>query len=436
MALSFEAFFYGIQQIESGGNYKAVGPMVRGNRAYGKYQVMDFNIGPWTQQYYGRRLTPTQFLNNKEAQEAVARGVLRGYYNQYGADGAAAKWFSGSPNPNSNASDGYNTVRQYVAKMNAAAAKYTGGNTEMRRSAEPVSPEAKAKSGYIDPEILAEQYGFVSGFLNSVPELRDVFARATKERWESPRFQAALKNTNWWKTHTKAQRDYLIKAFDDPASFREDRENARFKIAEMTNQLGLWNAIGNEKLMNDLIWGVLYNGWSDAELKYHVANVLTFTPEGTLGGAGGEFQNKMASAAWANGVRLDPGWYMTYYKMILQGVSTEQQALQDIRNRAASAFPGFRDQIMAGQNVMDIASPYIQGMGQILEINPSTLDLFDPTIMGALNYRGPSGQVGAKPLWQFEVELRKDPRWTKTGNAREGLMTVAHKVAQDFGMAF
>lgn len=430
MAVSFESFLWSLTQQESGGNYSAVGVLVKGDRAYGRYQVMGANIPSWTAKYYGKRLTPQQFLANHEAQDAVVRGVLKGYYDKYGPEGAAAMWYSGQSNPNK--TYGNPPVYKYVQQVMSRAS----GNPSATLSGGGGSGGGGGGTPAIDPGVLAEEYGLVKQLIDSVPELAKLFKEAVAGGWDAKKFQARLANTTWWKTHSEKQRQYLIKSYTDPASFREDRENAKYRIGELANQVGAWAAINNEKLMNDLIWGVLYNGWSDAELKYHIANILTFSPEGNLAGAGGEFQSKMASMAWSNGVKLDNNWYMNYYRMILQGVSTEQQAMQDIRNKAAAMFPGFRDQIMAGQNMIDIASPYLQGMSSILEINPSSLDLFDQTIVGALNYKDSKGVTGAKPLWQFEVDLRKDQRWLKTSNAREGLFGVAHKVAQDFGVLF
>lgn len=435
MAISFEAFFHGIQSIESGGNYRAVGPVVKGNRAYGKYQVMDFNIPSWTQKYYGKRLTPQQFLNNPEAQETVARGVLSGYYKQYGPDGAAAMWFSGQSNPNSMKSDGHITVKEYVSRMNREAAKYSGsgGGSWM--------PWDKSSGGgstpSIDPTVLAEQYGLVKQLIDSVPELKNLFNKAVKEGWVAEKFQASLKNTKWWKSTSETQRQYLIKSITDPATHKRDWNTQFYRINEMGNQLGFFNIGGNKPLIDHLVYNVMYNGWSDAQLKYEMANFLMLSPEGGLAGAGGQFQMRMSQMAWANGISLDSGWYVGHYKNILKGVATEEQAARDIRNRAAALFPAFREQIMAGQNVMDIASPYITGMANILELNQGDLDLFDPLIKGALNYKDPkTGVTGAKPLWQWEVDLRKDPRWNATSNAREGLMAVGHKVAQDMGVLF
>lgn len=439
MALSFEAFLYGMRSLESSDNWKAVGPKTKsGDRAYGKYQIMGSNIPGWSRQYLGRSMTIQQYMSSEALQDELATAVLSSYYNKYGADGAAAMWFSGSPNPNSSASDGYLTVRQYVAKMNSLASKYSGGSggsSWMPWDRNKGSGGGSTPS--IDRNTLAEQYGFTAALLNSIPELKKLFDQAVSGSWSAEQFTAKLKNTNWWKTTSKTQREYILQSYNDPATWRRDRDTARFRINELGNQLGLFNVMNNPGLIDFLVTGVTYHGWSDAELRYQMANFLMSPPEGGLAGAGGEFQMKTASMAWANGVKLDQNFYTDRYRSIVKGITTESQVQQEIRNMAAAMFPGFKDQIMSGINMADIASPYLQGMSSILELNPGELDLFDPTIKNALNYKDPkTGSVGAKPLWQYEVDLRKDPRWLKTNNAREGLLGVAHKVAQDFGVLY
>ena len=90
----FEAFFEAIAGQESGGNYNAINGRTG---ASGKYQIMPANIGPWSQQVLGRRVSVSEFRNSPQIQDAVARGIMKGYYDNYGARGAASAWYSGSP---------------------------------------------------------------------------------------------------------------------------------------------------------------------------------------------------------------------------------------------------------------------------------------------------------------------------------------------------
>lgn len=115
-----------IASIESqgSGGYSAVGPRTaKGNRAYGKYQVMDFNIPAWTKKHLGRELSPEQFLNSPEAQDAVFQGEFGSSVQKYGnPQDAASVWFTGRPaSQGAGRSDILGTTGAgYVNKFNAA----------------------------------------------------------------------------------------------------------------------------------------------------------------------------------------------------------------------------------------------------------------------------------------------------------------------------
>lgn len=89
---------------ESGGNFNAVNP---DSGAIGIGQVMPENVGPWTERHYGRRLTPSQFKRNKQAQIAVVNGQLNDILRQQlsatrdvptAIRRTAAVWYSGQAN--------------------------------------------------------------------------------------------------------------------------------------------------------------------------------------------------------------------------------------------------------------------------------------------------------------------------------------------------
>jgi hypothetical protein len=133
-----------ISSIESGGNYRALGPQTGKGRALGKYQVMDFNVGPWSEKVLGRRLTPEQFLADDKAQDQIFEGVFGNYVKKYGPEGAAKAWFAGERGMNNpNAKDMLGTtVAAYAEKFNSRA-----GN---------VAASAQAKNWWdADPEVAA-----------------------------------------------------------------------------------------------------------------------------------------------------------------------------------------------------------------------------------------------------------------------------------------
>ncbi|MDX0065910.1 tail length tape measure protein [Sinorhizobium meliloti] len=116
-----------IQAIESSGDYGALGPVTRnGDRAYGAYQVMGSNIGPWSEAALGGRLSASEFLGDKSAQDAIFNHRFGGYVDKFGASGAAQAWFGG---PGSVGKGGMGadilgtTGNSYVAKFNTQIAK-------------------------------------------------------------------------------------------------------------------------------------------------------------------------------------------------------------------------------------------------------------------------------------------------------------------------
>lgn len=116
-------FASAIANIESkgSGDYNAIGPATaKGDRAYGKYQVMGDNIPQWTQEALGKPMTPQEFLANPQAQDAVFQHRFGGYLKKTGSPAdAASMWFTGRPLADAqNARDVNGTTGgQYVSKF-------------------------------------------------------------------------------------------------------------------------------------------------------------------------------------------------------------------------------------------------------------------------------------------------------------------------------
>jgi hypothetical protein len=66
-------------------------------------------------------------------------------------------------------------------------------------------------------------------------------------------------------------------------------------------------------------------------------------------------------------------------------------------------------------------------MSSILEIAPGSIDLNDPTLRSAI---GPDKEMS---LYDFQRQLRKDPRWQYTDNARETVSSGLTQILKDFG---
>lgn len=431
MAISLDQLLYGVRQVESGGNYHVVNSI----GAVGAYQVMKANIPSWTRRALGYSMTWQQFRDSRAAQDAVARYMLGGYLKKYGAAGAASMWFSGQPNPNSSASDGGNTVRQYVNKVLAASGggSVTSGGGSYGSGTAAVTPK-------LDKDELASQYGLTSALINSSKELKSLFNKAVSGGWSAAKFGAQLKNTKWWRTQSSSLRKYVTTKYTDPATFKQNWSNAQFKVNQLAVAVGLGNQIGkggkSSKLLKTAIYNSLALGWSDARIKDWMG-AKTTTHGGVMWGEAGEAFDKLHEVAYLNGMKYTT-YFATAAKNVVSGKSTMETEEAKIRQQAAARYSAFGDQIKAGQNVMDLAAPYIKSLSTLLELPETDVDLFNKHIAKAMTAKPQAGaQAGTQmPLWEFENEIRNDPLWRKTNNARESMMTVARSVARDFGLAY
>jgi len=184
------------------------------------------------------------------------------------------------------------------------------------------------------------------------------------------------------------------------------------------------------KEVNSLTSKSISNKWDAETLKEEIAR------EGVVAGGVGEAttEDTLKKNAAAYGVSYSPEWYMQAAKSILEGKSTADIWNQEIKNTAKSRYAAFADQIDSGLTPRDIASPYLQSMANILELDPNTINLSDPTISKALTSITEDGKPAVTPLWQFERELKKDSRWRYTKNAQEELIGTGVQVLKDFGL--
>lgn len=117
------------------GDYAAIGPLVekgmyKGQRAYGRYQVMEGNISSWTKEALGESLTTEEFLNSEKAQDAVVEYQLKKSFNKYGNyEDAASVWFTGKPASKAgNVSDGFTSAPEYLQKFRRHFSSFKGSN--------------------------------------------------------------------------------------------------------------------------------------------------------------------------------------------------------------------------------------------------------------------------------------------------------------------
>jgi hypothetical protein len=133
------------------------------------------------------------------------------------------------------------------------------------------------------------------------------------------------------------------------------------------------------------------------------------------------------STARANGLTLGQNEINNYVSRIDNG--EDAKVIQNqIRQIAGNGMPDSVKKLLAeGTDLETIYAPYRGVMASVLELNPDSIPLNDPTLRTAI------GADKEMPIYEFQRQLRKDARWQYTDNAREEVSNVALGVLRDFG---
>ena len=320
----------------------------------------------------------------------------------------------------------------------SSAATPTQGNVllgvDLAATASQLTPYASTTNvtATISPQELSQQYGYAYSMLNAIPELKTLFNQAVAGQWDAQRFQASLLNTQWYQSHSAAQRAWIAEGYTDPST---QRAQWNAQIAAVEAAAAKMGASLSPGTVGVLAGEYLMNGWNADQLNKAMANYIQFDANGAMGGQAGDEEMTLRSLANNNGVSITNNWLLTMARHIADSSTTLQDAEGYLRQQAEKMFPNYAKQISAGQNMSDLAAPYAQDYQKILEVGPGQTNLFDPNMVKALQYKDPTGQNTTMPLWQFDQSLRNDPRWLKTQNAQDTTMGVGRQILQDFGFS-
>lgn len=288
------------------------------------------------------------------------------------------------------------------------------------------------QSPKLTPEELAASYGWAYGFLNSNAELKKLFGEAVDETWSQSKFQAELRDTEWWKKTSETRRQAQVTQKTDPATWNAQLDAAVIQVRQLAAEIGA--AIPESKLTK-IAKNMIETGMDEDQLRYAIGEYVNFTKDGTLRGEAAMHEYTIKEYAYNMGIKLSDQAVKDQAQRVVRKVATTQDFESQVRESAKSMFPGYSDAIDAGSTVRDIAGPYIQMMSSELQVPDVSIDVMDPIIKKALNGLDAKGKPAGVNLYDFQQQLRNDPRWKKTQGAQDTAMSASLKVLRDMGLA-
>jgi hypothetical protein len=287
----------------------------------------------------------------------------------------------------------------------------------------------------ISVEEAMSAYGFVFQLANSVPELKGTLDQAIQGGWTPQKLTATIESSNWWRNNSDTARALVNAQATDPSTYNQNLANATQLIKLKAFQLGrtMDDGLANQLALRTLTENA---SWDDQRLTMLVSD-STKVGRGDSGAYGGQAANiagHMQQLAENYGVAYTGQWMDLWIGLVQSGRESLDSWESVMKARAKAAYPQFATQIDSGMTVRDIADPYVSTYAQILEVPETQVTLKDPMIKKALQQTGEDGTTRTSmPLWQFEQQLKNDPRYDNTKQAKSDAFDMLDTIGRDWG---
>jgi len=286
--------------------------------------------------------------------------------------------------------------------------------------------------------------GYLEATFKTLPkeykaQIDKLFTTAKKENWTEATFTEALKQTTWWQSTLPSLRSFFIETHDprNAATFAEKMGIQTANVAASLEKLGIraqqvdpvtGKVIDNNVTIQGIAMDAIKNGWTDVQMLQHLGDnaQLLFTGGGTIGSS----VDNIKKQALNYGINIDSNYLNTIQRSLLDPTDGRdtQYYLNEMKAQAMDLYKPFASSIKEGRSLYEVTNSYRNQMATLLEVDSTNLtwkDLMakvvDPTTGNARTFA------------DFNKQVKQDPLWQYTKNAKETYSNTALDLMKQFG---
>lgn len=290
---------------------------------------------------------------------------------------------------------------------------------------EPLSAEeiaAKFGQAYI---IMEQDPGLKQWFLGFARRYNEARGEISYET-----FNLELQQQPWWRNNSATYIADLRQELENPVDYEQGLASSIASLRAQANRIGATGV--SEAVLRNLAIQQRRLGLNEQQTIERLADLISPVEGGDFRGVAGDVQTELLQWARSNGLTLNQGSMQEYVRRIATGATTVDDVKDDLRKTyLAGMYPAWADKINEGLDPSVLFEPYRNTAANLLEMSEISLD--DPIMKRAAQYVGPDGKPSQLPLYQFEQEVRKDPRWQYTDNAYSTYTRVGTDLLRMFG---
>jgi len=345
------------------------------------------------------------------------------------------------------------TARKYAGQAPTSLDNSIGGNPDPstngatnQANIEPYNP------GKQYPALTAAEQQWVQTnapqfeFMLNDPQLANIIGYAINQHLTGSNglqiLQGLLTQTDWYKTHSAAQRGWIETYGADP---KEAARQIQQQVQAVKDQAGTQGINLTTDQANYLATQSLYMGWTAQELTREIGKYSsTAGPSSTLS------QLKQDAASYL--LPTPDSTLQTWLTNINEGTSTLEQWQANLQQQAMNAYSSYPQLVAAiqrGVTPEQYLAPYANAAATALGVSPDSISFNDPKWSKAIFNTQPAGsnattsasttgggQTGGIPdIYSFMNNIRSDPSYgyQYSQEAKQKSADLETTILQTFG---
>ena len=251
------------------------------------------------------------------------------------------------------------------------------------------------------------------------------------DEWSEDKFKLELKKTNWYQTRSASQQEWDTLENDPARKAEYDSRIAEAKSALKASADSMGATISDADLTK-LARESLRNDWKDSQVRSAVSAYVGYTTDPTTGikslfGEAGTNEDDLRTYAEKMGVSVTDDWVLQNVKNAASTGAGIDASKDWIRSRSKEKYGIWANDLNdPNTTVDDLSYNYRTTMANMLEIGIDEVDMNNPMIQQIMMNGDGSGNKAT--LFDFQKQLRLDPRWAKTKTAQEQSTNVVNSV--------
>ena len=261
--------------------------------------------------------------------------------------------------------------------------------------------------------------------------------------WDPGKISIEVQKTDWYKDNDGNRRLAADAKNTDLASWNTKVSNTKESLKRMATQRGADLSYMTEEKLDELADTILTNNYTyvagspdgaipDSVLDRHLPPLIRMNESGDFRGQAQTNAATLRGFAEKYGVAMSDQWYANAIQGLDGNTTTLIDLQTEIVNNARETWPTL-DGISLTKSTYDIADSYMQRMANVLEMDVDTINLETPEIKNALVSKDADGNPLRKNMWEFEQDLRMDPRWETTKQGQQELSDAGMRMLKEFG---